>query len=281
MKKTLLSILALTATILTSQAQESSAILDKISFGASYGIVKPMGKFGNHHFSAMNPSNIDVLTEGDLGALNLADFLDNSFAKQGNQFSIFAEYQRDDHFGAFLEWNNAEFSLHQGQISSMEVLFNQVLESQGGIIPTIGFNVTQWKSNSFLAGPTARQSYGKFTIQTKAGIGVLLLESPTFTASIEELFGFPVALDILSLPQEEELGFVYSLGLSAQYEFINKTSFRVAMDYSKSMVKMENIALQLLSSDLPLDIPAALMEPVEIEVDYQTLNFSLSLIRQF
>ncbi len=279
MNKIIVSVLVISAFAFSTKAQVSKSFIEKVSIGVSYGITKPQGKFGDKHFSYLSPNNLGAFTEGEIPDVSLADFLDNSFAKQGNQFSVFAEYDKDEHFGAYLQWTNSEFNLYESEIQSLELLFNQFLEGQSELITEIGLRVTEWKSNSIVIGPKVKQSYGKFSIHAKAGVGVLMLESPTFTAGVNEILGLPIRIDAVTIPEVSQSSFIYSLGLATQYEVLNKTSLRIAMDYSKSNVKMKDISIQPISSEIELEIPLEFSKPVEIDVDYQTLNFSLAIIR--
>ncbi len=281
MKKNAFLALAILSSTCITQAQQSSSFKDNLSFGISYGIAKPQGKFGNNHFSFLSPSNLGAFSEGETSDLSLADFLDNSFAKQGNEISVFAEYFKDDHFGAFIQWGQSEFDLYQGELKSLELLANEIIQDQSPLIPPLSMNVTQWKSNTIVLGPTLRQQYNKFSVQVKAAIGLLFLESPEFTVGLDQILGIPlpIPVNVMSLPQENTTSSIYTLGLSTQYELYEKTHIQIGMEYSKSKVTMEDVAIQLIPDFIDLDIPDELLEPVEFDVDYQTLNFKLGLIR--
>ncbi len=280
MKKSILLTIAICSNSLFSFAQvDSSSVKNKFSFGASYGISKPIGDFGDNHFNFVTSDNLSSLQNGSIEDINFASILENGFAKEDNQFNLFVEYDHNEHFGAFAKWSNSAYGLHQDIVNVIAELGNQLIANELPISASLGVRVSDWKSNSIVLGPTARQDYNKFSVQAKAGIGILFLESPSITLGIDQILGIPFPLDLMKVPEEKTTSFIYSLGLSAQYEVLNKTHIRLGMEYAKSKVKMENMSVQAVSQDLDIELPTGLFESVDFDVDYQTINFSLGLIR--
>lgn len=297
MKKIILGLLAFLTLNLNGFAQEfSSPVKGKLVLGISNGISTPQGDFAADHLEAFSAASLAPLLSGNIlnadftGLFSLEDFLKNSFAEQGNHFSVFGEYYLNENFGVFGHWTHASYDLKDTEIlETVDQIGDLILPSTGLENASIDMRLTDgWKADQFLLGSVFRQQYTYMSIYAKAGVGLVKLESPGLNSNLNfTVLGISLSPELLKIEQESNTSFAYQLGLGAQFDLNSNWGLRASMDYTNAQVEYEGVAAELpIDQLLPLlgdqfEIPTEITEPDDITVDFQTLNYSLSLVYKF